>query len=97
MLPSLGKGLQILQQQRFPPSPPRQLVQLVALSECQVLSGPRGQEHKALFLTVARRKIVMETMSEHPSSPREQEPKSQHEGRSYSWRVMVTGYQEGRR
>lgn len=56
-----------------------------------MLSGPWGQEHKALFLTVARRNSVVETMSEHPSSPREQEPKSQHKGCSYSWRVMAAG------
>lgn len=34
----------------------------------------------------------METMS-----PSQQEHKSQHEGASCSWRVMLVGYQEGRR
>lgn len=55
-----------------------------------------GQEDKVSFLTEARGNSVMETMSEQPSSPREQEHKSQHEGASCSWRVMVAGYQEGR-
>jgi hypothetical protein len=43
MLPSLGRGLQILQQQHFPPSRPRQLVQLVAPNaRCWVGPGARS-------------------------------------------------------